>query len=89
MGSPSRLPLYWAVPGKFRTRLGRRPTLFAYPFGSPRDINDRTPDLVRELGLRAAFLANDRANTRLSDPFRLDRMSADLFMSASAGMVLK
>lgn len=54
--------------------LGRRGRVFAYPYGAPTDKNERTPDLLREAGLVAAYLAWGRANTRCTDRYHLDRI---------------
>jgi peptidoglycan/xylan/chitin deacetylase (PgdA/CDA1 family) len=39
---------------RLHRQLGRRPTHFAYPFGSPRDVSERDVRLVESLGLAVA-----------------------------------
>lgn len=59
---------------RLKEELGHPGSIFAYPFGAPEDLHPMAPHIVRELGLQAAFMAWGHDNTKLTDPFRLDRM---------------
>lgn len=53
--------------------LGKSVRFFAYPFGSFRDVTDRTHPLAAEEGFDAAFLNYAEPVTRRSDPYWLPR----------------
>jgi peptidoglycan-N-acetylglucosamine deacetylase len=49
--------------------------VLAYPFGKEADVSDRTRELARQAGYRAAFLSTPRALVPSSDPFGLPRLA--------------
>ena len=53
---------------------GARPTLFAYPNGTPRDFDDTTVATVRAAGFAAACTTVRGANVVGADPLRLRRL---------------
>ena len=48
--------------------------LFAYPFGSPEDVGQAAPGVVRDQGFGAAFTTSEGAVRAASDPFLLPRL---------------
>jgi peptidoglycan/xylan/chitin deacetylase (PgdA/CDA1 family) len=60
--------------GKLRRELGMEPTLFAYPFGGPKNISADSLRLVREAGFECCLGASGGANPPVADPFRLNRI---------------
>lgn len=59
---------------KLEEMLGKKATLFAYPYG---DYGETTPRLVRECGYAAAVTVEEGTVRTGVDPFRLPRVSID------------
>lgn len=60
---------------KLRSELGRETRLFAYPFGGPENICDRSLALVREAGFDCCVSCYGGVNFSPVDPFRLNRVA--------------
>ncbi len=55
-------------------RLGERPVLFAYPYGTPDDFTERTQEIVRQVGFRAAFVAEPGVVNPDTSPWTIPRI---------------
>ena len=58
---------------KIEDEIGQEVTMFAYPSGTPADINDRTKRILVEAGYKGAVTTIPGANDRRSDIFALRR----------------
>lgn len=74
--------------GYIERRTGRRPGLFAYPWGQVPDYLAATylPERGRERGLSAAFTTEPRAVARDDDPWRLPRYTCGTDWASPAGL---
>lgn len=54
---------------------GSRIRAFSVPYGSPVDLTDELADHLHRSGHEVAFLARDRSNSLLTDPYRLNRIN--------------
>jgi peptidoglycan/xylan/chitin deacetylase (PgdA/CDA1 family) len=57
---------------------GRRPKVFAYPFGQEQNLNPETAQICRRLGLGHALMASGRRQNKWCDPHRIDRREPTL-----------
>ena len=59
---------------RLQQELGRSIDLFAYPFGGPDQISERSLQLVREAGFLSCAACHGGANDAIADPYRLNRI---------------
>jgi peptidoglycan/xylan/chitin deacetylase (PgdA/CDA1 family) len=59
---------------KIERELGICAQLFAYPFGGPQNISNRSRDIVRELGFLCCASCYGGLNAALTDPYDLKRI---------------
>lgn len=64
-----------------QSELGVPATLFAYPFGSPRNISPSSVELVREAGFKCCLSCCGGVNPPTGDPFNLNRISVSPWYS--------
>ena len=59
---------------RIRQELGFVPQLFAYPFGDPENITERSRELVRELGFTSCASCHGGVNAAGTSPYQLRRI---------------
>jgi peptidoglycan/xylan/chitin deacetylase (PgdA/CDA1 family) len=59
---------------KLQQELGKSIDLFAYPFGGPDQISERSLQLVREAGFVSCLGCHGGVNSAIADPYRLNRI---------------
>lgn len=60
---------------KLERELGKRASLFAYPFGGQGDISEHARDLIKEMGFECCLSCFGGTNPVTSDPYHLQRVS--------------
>jgi peptidoglycan/xylan/chitin deacetylase (PgdA/CDA1 family) len=60
---------------KLQEQLGRPSQLFAYPFGGPNNISERSLMLVREAGFVCCLSCVGGSNSTTANPFELNRIA--------------
>jgi peptidoglycan/xylan/chitin deacetylase (PgdA/CDA1 family) len=69
---------------RLEAELGRRPRLFAYPYGYEAAVNSQSMDVVREIGFDAAVTTRPGVITATAEPMALPRVSLNGYFQSAA-----